>query len=157
MLKILNLKAKILSINYEHPNQEHFYTGLSNGYIIKWNSKTGEQVLNFNLVSSSLEKNKKVADNYIWAVKSINEKYLASGDSFGTLKIWDAKFGILLKEIKEHLADITTIEINYDYNTLYFSGADSLICAVQLQEDEFILTSKYRGQSHDIAKLCLLK
>ena len=73
------------------------------------------------------------------------------------MKIWDAKFGVLVKEFNEHLADITTIEINYDYSTIYFSGADSLICSVQLQDGEFSLTSKYRGQSHDIAKLCLLK
>ncbi len=109
------------------------------------------------MVSSSLEKNKKITDNYIWAVKSISEKYLASGDSFGTLKIWDAKFGVLIKEFNEHLADITTIELNPDYSTIYFTGADSLVCAVQLQDEEFCLTSKYRGQSHDIAKLCLLK
>ncbi len=114
-------------------------------------------MLHFNLVSSSLEKNKKITDHFIWAVKSINEKYLASGDSFGSLKIWDTKFGVLIKEFNEHLADVTTIELNPEYSTIYFTGADSLVCAVQLQDEEFSLTSKYRGQSHDIAKLCLLK
>ncbi len=104
-----------------------------------------------------MEKNKKAPENLIWDIKSINEKYLATADSTGTMKIWDANFGILIKEFTEHKADLTTIEINYEYNTIYFSGADSLICAVQFQEEEWNLTSKYRGQSHDIAKLCLLK
>ena len=90
-------------------------------------------------------------------MKSINGKYLASGDSFGTLKIWDATFGILIKEFNEHLADITTIEMNHEFSTIYFTGTDSLICAVQFQDGEWNLTSKYRGQSHDISKLCLLK
>lgn len=147
----------MLSICYEYPSHDFFYTGNSNGHLIKWNSKTGEQVLTFNLAAEKLEKNKKLAENFIWCVQSINEKYVASADSTGNLKIWDSSFGILIKEFNQHLADLTTIEINREFNTLYFTGSDSLICAIQLQDGQWNLTSRFRGQSHDIAKLCLLR
>ena len=68
-----------------------------------------------------------------------------------------SSFGILIKEFFEHKADLTTIEINRDFLTLYFTGSDSLVCSVQYQEGEWNLTSKFRGQSHDISKICLLK
>ena len=109
------------------------------------------------MISNKLEKKNKNSDNLIWCVKSINEKYLASSDSTGCLKIWDSSFGILIKEFFEHKADLTTIEINRDFLTLYFTGSDSLVCSVQYQEGEWNLTSKFRGQSHDISKICLLK
>ena len=125
--------------------------------MIKWDIQTGEQILTFNIAASKLEKNKKLTECLIWDIKSINEKYLVSADSTGTLKIWDSQFGILVKEFTEHKADLTTIAVNYEYEAFYFSGADSLICAAQLVDGEWNLTSRYRGQSHDIAKLCILK
>jgi WD40 repeat protein len=93
----------------------------------------------------------------IWTLNEINNKFLFSGDSNGTFRVWDCEFGVLIKEFKEHEADILTCCKNKKYNTIYFTGSDSLICAIQLINDEWILTSKFRGQSHDVNSVCLLK
>lgn len=141
------LETKILSIKFSKSgNGDIFYTGHSDGSIQRWDYKANQIVLTMN----SNTKNK----NMIWALCSINEKFLASGDSSGTFRIWDSKFGVLTKEFKEHEADILSICLNN--NVVYFSGSDSLICSCELNDEEWILTSRFRGQSHDIQALCLL-
>jgi U3 small nucleolar RNA-associated protein 4 len=100
----------------------------------------------------------KAAENLmIWTLCVVDRKYLVSGNSKGTLSVWDAQFGVLIKDFNEHDADILTICSNKDTKTVYFTGSNSLVCTVQLVQDEWKLTSKFRGQSHDINSICLLK
>ena len=93
----------------------------------------------------------------IWTLGELNSKYLFTGDSTGVLRVWDCQFGVVLKEFREHIADILTICVNRKYNTVYFTGSDSIVCSLSLMDDEWTLTSKFRGQSHDINSLQLLK
>jgi WD40 repeat protein len=90
----------------------------------------------------------------IWSLCYVNDKLIASGDSKGSMKLWDTHFGILKKEFNEHNADILTICCKND--TIYYTGSDSLISTVQNSGNEWLLTSKFRGQSHDINSICLL-
>jgi hypothetical protein len=89
----------------------------------------------------------------IWCL-GIDYGVLFSGDSQGSLKIWDSKFGQLRKEFYEHQGDILSIAINK--GAVYYSGSDSQIITVQNNNNDWILTSKFRGQSHDINTLCLI-
>ena len=41
-------------------------------------------------------------------------------------------------------------------NSIYYTGCDSNIISIQLINEEWKLTSKFRGQSHDINSLILL-
>jgi WD40 repeat protein len=148
-----------LSVKWSE-NGNNFYTGLSNGHILKWDFKSGQVQLTLNIASNKIIKrhNKLGLDTtMIWTLNEINNKYLFSGDSNGTFRVWDCEFGVLIKEFKEHEADILTCCKNKNYNTIYFTGSDSLICAIQLINDEWVLTSKFRGQSHDVNSVCLLK
>jgi WD40 repeat protein len=78
-----------------------------------------------------------------------------SGDSQGIVRFWDSKFGVLITEFKEHENDIITIaKIN---NTIYCTGCDSLVISIQYNGEEWKITSKFRGQSHDINALIFLK
>jgi hypothetical protein len=137
------MDSKILSCKWNDKGSI-FFTGHSNGNIIKWDYLTGQVLL-------TLTTNK---DTVVWSLCYINEKLIASGDSKGSMKMWDSQFGILKKEFDEHNADILTI--CYRNNTIYYTGSDSLISTVQNTGNDWILTSKFRGQSHDIHSICLL-
>merc|ERR1711957_944306 len=50
--------SKILCVTIDPFGEKYFYTGNSNGHLIKWDIKTGEQILTFNIAASKLEKNK---------------------------------------------------------------------------------------------------
>lgn len=106
--------------------------------------------------AKSLKKGKE-ANNMIWTIHSFSDKYLLSGDSNGVLTVWDSVYGVMLKEFREHEADILTICSNKNTGTVYFTGSDSLVCSIQMIKDEWTLTSKFRGQSHDINSLVLMK
>lgn len=133
-----------------------FYSGLSNGNILKWDFKTGQVDLTLNILSSKALK-KHIEGAMIWTLSELSEKYILSGDSKGYGRIWDSEFGVLVKEFREHEADILTSCVNLTSETVYFTGSDSLICSVQKVNNEFILTSKFRGQSHDIHSICLME
>ena len=84
----------------------------------------------------------------------ISKNTICAGDSQGFLKIWDSKYGVLINEFKEHTGDILSIAGNS--NAIYYTGCDSNIISLQMVNEEWKLTSKYRGQSHDINSLILL-
>ena len=97
----------------------------------------------------------------IWRLKTY-QNYLISGDSQGNLSIWDIEFGTLIKQFNNLQADILSIAINPTFETIYATGVDSRVLSIELRRDEdanssdWILSSIYRGQSHDIKSLILL-
>lgn len=80
----------------------------------------------------------------------------------GEVTIWDLKFGTLIKSFNHLKADILALAVNAKYDTVYATGVDSRVISMTLQTDsetgreEWVLSSIYRGQSHDIKSLVLL-
>ena len=66
----------------------------------------------------------------MWCLKNVNDEYLFSGDSFGTLKIWDATHGTLIKSFNQLKADISQITVNLKHGIVYATGVDSRILSV---------------------------
>ena len=143
-------QSKILSICFENSSNSIFYTGNSNGTILKWNLHNGQVITTVNIEKDVL----------IWAICSIDNKFLACGDSTGRLTICDMNLGVIIQEFKEHISAILSICSNNfnDNKTIYYSGMDSLVCCVKynVKNNEWILASTFRGQSHDINSLALL-
>ena len=54
-----------------------------------------------------------------------------SGDSQGNLKVWDLKYGTLLKSFNQLKADVNAIVINKKHGVVYATGADSRILSIQ--------------------------
>ena len=146
--------SRILCIIYENSNNNIFYTGHSNGNICKWNYDNGSILLTL----TNPKINKK--DNSIWSINSIDSQFLLCGDSIGKLLIYDIKLGILIKEFNEHKAPILSIISNKSIQNpiAYFTGADSLLCSIKYDRKNniWILTSSFRGQSHDINSLSMI-
>ena len=157
MVKSISIRDKILSVCFENSTNNIIYTGHSNGVINKLNLQSGQTMLTINTnlnVKNSEEK------NMIWSLCSINSKYLFAGDSTGRLLILDMKTGNINQEINEHKGDILTMCFNNNLEKpiIYYSGVDSLIGCIKYDKknNEFIFTSSFRGQSHDVNTLALL-
>ena len=161
--------SRVLAICWENTTHHKtksktrvFYSGHSNGTVRKWNFETNQILLTLTN-PSTVDKN-----ILIWSLCSINSKYLLCGTSNGSLLVYDINFGVLVKEFKEHVGDILTITCNNQCSNsnssnsnnviAYYSGVDSLICSVTLdnKNNEWVLTSSFRGQSHDVNVLALL-
>ena len=157
MVKSISIRDKILSVCFENSTNNIIYTGHSNGVINKINLQTGQTMLSIN---TSLNVKNIEEKNMIWSLCSINTKYLFAGDSTGRLLILDMKTGNITQEINEHKGDILTMCFNNNLEKpiIYYSGVDSLIGCIKYDKknNEFIFTSSFRGQSHDVNTLALL-
>jgi len=73
--------------------------------------------------------------------------FLFSGDSKGYLKIWDTKFGTLVKAFNHLKADVNAIEVNKLHGIVYASGTDSRILSVQFnpQTQQWVYLGMFRG------------
>ena len=69
----------------------------------------------------------------------------------GRICIVDTEFGSLLKEINFHRGPVLAIRVLN--GSVFATGSDSRIISIQHLGGEWRVTSKERGQSHDI--LCL--
>lgn len=126
--------SKLLSVL----SQDSFhFTGTSSGALIKFSEKG--QVLQ-----------RMQTDSSVWSLAFSND-FLISGESSGFLSFWQHSRGVLKQNIKTHEGDILTICVNHD--TVYSSGVDSKVVRCELIQNEWIVTGKAKGQSHDVRTL----
>ena len=83
---------------------------------------------------------------------------MISGDSKGEVCIWDQNFGTLVKTFNQLQSDILALELSPQNESIYASGVDSRVINIQFnsQSEDWMLSSIYRGQSHDIKSLVML-
>lgn len=99
----------------------------------------------------------------VWAVQAVAPHFVVSGCSSGMVKIHETRYGTLVKEFREHSADILDIKVSQCGLRIYASGSDSQIAIIgksvshidDIEVVEFKLSSKDRGQSHDV--YCLVE
>lgn len=103
-----------------------------------------------------IDENEGVEDQTIWRIAVVSSKYIATGNSGGSLQIWDLEFGVLSQQFRESNSDILAIEFNQNNKSLYYTGCDSTVYSLHFIEGKFKISSKIRPQSHDIHSLCLL-
>lgn len=107
------------------------FSAYSDSSFRKWDLSSGNSILHFQKQTKKNQKAK--GECMIWKIKLFKD-FLVSGDSKGEVSIWDAQFGTLIKTFNNLKADINTIEINSEFNTIYASGVDSRVLAVQLKD-----------------------
>jgi U3 small nucleolar RNA-associated protein 4 len=81
----------------------------------------------------------------------LDDLTVVSGDSDGSVKFWEGKYGTLLTSFTDHEADILALVAVQD--SIYASGVDSKVVKFSLTDDKWVLASKARGQSHDVRAL----
>ena len=136
----------------DHFNKHSFSVGYDSGDIRTFDYKTKQLVT---LISGEKSKDTR---STIWCVRTISPHFIISGYSSGMIKIHESRYGTLVKEFKEHSADILDMCVSKGGQRIYASGADSQILVIgkstsyidELELIEFSINSKDRGQSHDI-------
>ncbi len=126
------------------------FAGYADGSIRVWDEATKNCSLH---IGSS---NKKKTKAPIWALQLYDEYTLVAGDGSGVLSFWSLRSGTLDASFTNLSAEVLCIETNPKYKAVYASGVDSQVMSVQLVKGNWVFTSIYRGQSHDINALVLL-
>lgn len=67
----------------------------------------------------------------MWAVLVLPDGTLVSGESGGHVRFWDGRFGTLLHEFREHLADVLTLAASPAGDTVFAAGVDPRLAVFQ--------------------------
>ena len=135
------------------------FAGYSDGSLKKWDIHTGNCVLHID--KQTQKKKSKEGKCLIWNL-CYADGCLISGDSQGDVCIWDTEFGTQLAKLSQLSGDILAMTLNLAHGCIYATGVDSRVISIQLQKDQetnsqkWVVSSVFRGQSHDIKSLVLL-
>ena len=117
-----------------------YYAGTSSGAIVKFTAR-GQTVTRM------------CSDTSIWALLP-TEQGIFSGEGNGSLCFWDTTKGILQQKLKTHEGDILCL--CEKEGEIYASGVDSKVVRCSANGNEWIITGKARGQSHDVRTLAVI-
>lgn len=113
-------ESRILSLTWNKDN--YIIGGCSDARIRIWNV-TPDSMERGKLLNTMKVDKSKVESTLVWSVMYLPTKnQIVSGDSTGSLKIWDFQYATLLQSFKPHDADILCLTTNAN-NTTIFSGS----------------------------------
>ncbi|XP_024085750.1 U3 small nucleolar RNA-associated protein 4 homolog isoform X2 [Cimex lectularius] len=104
---------------------EHIITGSVDTVRI-WNVSTGHAIQR--MVTGRAMNNK---ETIVWSVAITEDFTVISGDSRGKLCFWDGNTGISITSYQSHKADVLSLCLSKDENTVYCAGVDPLIASYE--------------------------
>ena len=96
----------------------------------------------------------------VWDLKFLSDTTIVSADSLGKIQLWNSKHGTLRQSFQLHLADVLTLAVNEEEDTIYASGVDHKLVRLQKLKDKkggWVKTAEVRQHSHDIRSIALSK
>jgi len=101
--------SRILSLSY-HPDGQYLVGGCADSTIRVWevDHPHGRLVAQMKVdrTQKKGKKRKRKMDTVVWAVKVARDGTVVSGDSTGSLKVWESRFWSLKQSFHVHEADI---------------------------------------------------
>ncbi len=70
------------------------------------------------------------AELCIWSVLVLPDGTMVSGDSTGSVQLWDSQHGTLLQAFSQHKADVMAVAASTDGNTIFATGIDVQVCGI---------------------------
>ncbi|XP_077982940.1 U3 small nucleolar RNA-associated protein 4 homolog [Glandiceps talaboti] len=149
--------TRILSIAW-HDAEDIIVSGSIDNIRI-WNVHTGHVTQRITL---DREHNKK-KETIVWSVAITKDFTIISSDSAGKVRFWDARHGTLLKSFYSHKADVLTLCVNKEEDTVYAAGVDPKISTFQYvsvsgkDDNKTWVQSKVieKAHTHDIRALAV--
>ena len=148
-----NFNSRALACIWDDSDSYSFYGSYQNGYVRKF-----DKLLNVSIVINlSLNEKKTI---FAWRLLYVSKNTLVCGCSNGAINFFETKFGTLIKSIHTHDADILAMVSNTKQNVIYASGSDSRVFSIEKltanDNNDWVITSQERGQSHDVYALALI-
>jgi U3 small nucleolar RNA-associated protein 4 len=109
--------SRVLSLSW-HPNGKTLVGGCSDSTIRVWQvDNVNGRIVAEMKVEQIKQKGKRgkrmrFMDTLVWAVKVASDGTVVSGDSTGSLKIWESRFWSLKQSFQVHKADILCLSID---------------------------------------------
>lgn len=112
-------KARVLSIIYQ--NRDVLVAGYADSTIRVFDTRNGHLIRSMSLGVGPIGGPKEIL---VWSIKCLLDGTIVSGDSTGTLRLWNGQNYTLLQRIKSHVADILDVATSADGETVISGGMD---------------------------------
>lgn len=98
----------------------------------------------------------------VWCLSVLEDLTIISGDSRGKLSFWDGKMGALIESYQSHRADILSLVVSADRETLYCAGVDPNIVSyvkvnVKGENKKWVKSIQRKIHDHDVRSLLLVQ
>ncbi|XP_046842982.1 U3 small nucleolar RNA-associated protein 4 homolog [Xenia sp. Carnegie-2017] len=148
-------EGRILSLDW-HKDGQVLVTGGSDATIRVYEVSTGHACLRITLDNFSQRK------TLVWSVSIMSDFTIVSGDSLGKTQFWNGKLGTLIKGFNLHIADVLTVCVNKEEDTVYSTGVDNKLMQFKLvvEKDGMKCWSRSistRSHTHDVRTLALIE
>lgn len=126
------------------------FVGGANSQITKWNVKT------CSCESKILVETSNKSETLIWALASLGEWGVASGDSLGLVTIWDPVLCVLLFRFAQHQADVLSLSVSTTEDFLVSAGIDAKVSTFSRDgTGRWVFSNADFAHSHDIRTVAL--
>eukprot|EP01039_Chlorochromonas_danica_P010369 gene10369-11479_t len=142
--------SRVLAVAY-HPSQPHLFLGGADGIIRCLEESTGRALFRMTGdVHGGLSPS-------IWCLSVLSDGVVAAGDSRGQLHLFDGNQGVHLSGFATHTADILCLAVNREEDSIYASGIDGKVVALQRTSSgsQWAYAHSHRAHSHDVFSLAL--
>lgn len=132
---------------------DHIFVGGSDSRIGKWSLSTRTCEANMRV-----ERLGKENATLVWALATLGDHAIASGDSLGLVCIWDPIACVMRHRFEQHQADVLVLATDQDGNTLLSSGVDAKISIFGRQEtgeERWVYRNADFGHTHDVRAIVL--
>jgi hypothetical protein len=87
----------------------------------------------------------------IWSLVVLSDSTIISGDSNGQIQIWDGHVGVLSSSFSNHLADVLTIAVTPNEETIFASGIDGKVISLQRSKEILHIEGTTEGRNMDVS------
>lgn len=104
-------RSRILSLSW-HPNGEFLVGGCADSTVRAWEVShphgriVAQMKVDYSYMRGKISKRRRKVDTLVWVVKVASDGTVVSGDSTGSLKIWESQFWSLTHSFQVHKSDI---------------------------------------------------
>ncbi|KAJ4476737.1 WD40 repeat-like protein [Lentinula aciculospora] len=136
-------------------------TGCSDSSLRKWDASTGRMLDRMGTDKIRGER------TLVWAVDTLGDGTIVSGDSLGMVKFWDSRTCTQLQSFKSHGADVLCLTVGPDGHAIYSSGVDQKVVQYSRvktsqgtektpdSKARWMQTSSRRMHYHDVRSLAM--
>lgn len=139
-------KSRILSVAFSGQNQ--VVGGCSDSTIKVWDCSQARGPILARMAVDRVRNE----PSLVWSVLVLRNGTIVSGDSTGSVKLWDKKFYSLLQNFKLHQADVLCLGMNALGDTLFSAGVDRKMQMYKLVDNKrrWAHISGRRFHAHDV-------
>ena len=94
----------------------------------------------------------------VWDLKYLSNGTIVSADSLGKVQLWNGKHGTLQQSFQLHLADVLTLAVSEEEDTIYASGVDHKVVRLQRVKSKgnsWVKSGEVRQHTHDVRSIAL--